>query len=80
MKRPWKGRLSAINSLLKNEVKVMLLAFLVPLVVGIVAAIIVPHIKSQVAIDRYLDRGGSYNHELKKCVVESPSAASGTRR
>lgn len=45
----------------------MLLLFLLPLVIGIAVAIIAPYLKIELAVDRCLDQGGSYNRESGNC-------------
>lgn len=71
--------MSSINNLLRNETKVMLLVFLLPLVAGMAAVILIPCIKEQLAIDRCLDRGGSYDYKLKKCIMAMPPDGSMAR-
>lgn len=54
----------------------MLWGFLLLLVVSVAAAVVVPYLRNQLAIDRCLDQGGAFNYELNKCVMEPPAVGS----
>lgn len=47
----------------------MVALFLVPVIFALIAAILIPYIRGQVAIDRCLDAGGSYNYKTDTCVT-----------
>jgi hypothetical protein len=62
---------SSMNRHFKLESALMVAAFVIPIVLGVVAAIVVPYIRTQVAIDRCLDAGGSYDYKIQLCVGAS---------
>jgi hypothetical protein len=49
----------------------MFAVVLLPLMVGIVAALVLPSVLSWLEVDRCLDAGGQYDRENSRCVVET---------
>ena len=62
----------SINGHFKFEGWLMLALFLAPFAIGLLAAFVVPYVLTQVAVDRCLDSGGSYNYETELCVGATP--------
>ena len=60
----------SINRLFRREGKFMLAVLLLPVAIGVLAAIVVPPVLSWLAVDRCLDSGGKYDHENSNCVLE----------
>jgi hypothetical protein len=56
-----------INSLFKNESKIMLFLLAGPLIIGLIVAVVFPLIHKASSIDSCLDTGGSFNYELCEC-------------
>ena len=51
----------------ERESKWMAAVFVLLLVVGVVAAFVVPYVLTQIDIDRCLDGGGRYDYAATKC-------------
>jgi hypothetical protein len=64
--------MASINRHFKIESWLMVALFLVPVIFALIAAILVPYIRGQIAIDRCLDAGGSYNYKTDTCVTSAP--------
>ncbi len=50
-----------------REAKIMLWLFIAVLVVGFLAAMLVPKIITFIEVDRCLDTGGAFNYEKRSC-------------
>jgi hypothetical protein len=61
--------MASINSHFKVEGWLMVLVLLVPLLVGLVVLVAAPYISTQLAVDKCLDSGGSYNYETNACTA-----------
>jgi hypothetical protein len=65
------GGKAAINRHFRFEGKLMLAVVLLPLIVGIVAALVLPNVLSWLEGDRCMNAGGQYDRENGRCVVET---------
>ena len=65
--------MASINRHFKLEGWLMVAAIALPLVLGIAAAVLVPFVRTQIAVDRCLDSGGKYNYETDACTPELKS-------
>ena len=50
-----------------REAKIMLWLFILVLVVGFLAAMLVPRVITFIEVDRYLGAGGTFNYEKRSC-------------
>ena len=57
---------NSISQHFKNESKIMLIIFLFPIFLGILAIFLVPYLMGS-GIDACLDSGGSYDYKNCKC-------------
>lgn len=51
----------------------MAAVFLLPLVLGVLAALFLPYVMNYLETDRCLDAGGKFNHDTETCEREHPS-------
>jgi hypothetical protein len=64
--------MSSINRHFKFKGWLMLAVLLVPIALGIIAAIVVPYLQTYLADDRCLDAGGSYDYKTESCIGVPP--------
>jgi hypothetical protein len=58
----------SINEHFRREAKLLLLLLVAPIVVGIVAAMVVPNVLAWREAKRCQEAGGSYDQSSEKCV------------
>jgi hypothetical protein len=57
-----------INRHFKREAKIMIWLALLPIIIGILAAFVLPWISVSLEVDSCLDSGGS--HDYEKCICD----------
>jgi len=59
---------SGINRHFSRESKIILALSLAPLALGLLVALVWPHVDAWLEVDRCLDAGGKYDHSSSVCV------------
>lgn len=65
--------MQSINKHFSREVKIMIGIFMVPIIIGVIAAYIVPFLLHQVEIDKCLDSGGKFEYQHSRCIGKGKS-------
>ena len=60
----------SINNLFRRESQVMLAVVLLPILLGVIAAIAAPEVLNWVSADKCLDAGARYDSDKNQCVHE----------
>lgn len=63
--------MQSINKHFSREVKIMIGIFMAPIIIGVIAAFIVPYVLGQVEIDKCLDSGGKFEYQNNRCIGKS---------
>jgi hypothetical protein len=63
--------MQSINKHFSREVKIMIGIFMVPIIIGVIAAFIIPCVLHQVEIDKCLDSGGKFEYQKNRCIGKS---------
>jgi len=58
---------NSINKHFKRESKIMLWFLFLPLILGIIAAFLLPFIQFHLDVDKCLDAGGAFNYATCEC-------------
>ena len=69
----------SISQHFKRESWVMLGFIAGPLLLGILAAMVVPYLLHEADVKRCIGSGGKYNDDKQFCVIESPTKPAGAR-
>lgn len=60
--------MQSINKHFVREAQIMIGLLVVPIVIGIIAALVVPFLLHQIDIDKCLDSGGKFEYGKKQCI------------